>query len=439
MTTEDATARRVLAAQFERMARYDSLTGLANRFTFGRALSEACAASGTEQAALLYIDLDNFKNINDSLGHEAGDKLLIQIADRLRAIAGPRDLVARFGGDEFVWLHFVGDASVADCGSTIIDVVSKPVEIDGSTLYVTTSVGVARIPEHGKDAADILRAADIALYAAKAAGRNKSVAFETGMEDKLRERREIENDLREACQKGTLALYYQPIVELPSGRVTSCEALMRWAHPVKGMIAPDVFIPIAEQTGLIVEMGDWALRQACQDAANWPTHIAVAVNVSAVQFKDPARLIDSVMNALRISGLAPERLELEVTESLLIEDQQTTLKALRALRKLGVRFSLDDFGIGYSSLAYLAQYPFAKVKIDRSFAKDITRSGPSRSIIETVCRLASDLGLSVVVEGIETEAQQREAEKLGSQNAQRYLFGKPLPVRQQVPLMTQAA
>jgi len=245
--------------------------------------------------------------------------------------------------------------------------------------------------------------------------------------------------LREACQRRSLFLHYQPIVELPSGRVAACEALMRWEHPTKGMIPPAVFIPVAEQTGLIAQMGDWAIHQACMDAVNWPEHVSVAVNVSAFQFKDPARLIEAVKSALEASGLAPGRLELEVTESLLIEDQQTTLATIRTLRRIGVRFSLDDFGVGYSSLAYLAQYPFSKVKIDRTFAKDITTNGPSRSIVETVCRLARDLGLSVVVEGIETAEQQREAEKLGIEHAQGYLFGKPAPAEMQVKRMTKAA
>jgi diguanylate cyclase (GGDEF)-like protein len=441
MTTEDATARKATAAQIERMARYDGLTGLANRFTFGRALAEACASvDGGGQAAVLYIDLDNFKNINDSLGHESGDLLLIQTADRLRRIAGPRDLVGRFGGDEFVWLHF-SDAgqSATDKGQYVVDAMAKPFEVGGSTIYATTSVGIALVGDHGTNPTDVLRAADIALYAAKAAGKNTLALFEPGMEDELRQRREIENDLREACQKQTLFLHYQPIVELGSGRVICCEALMRWEHPTKGMISPAVFIPVAEQTGLIAQMGDWAIYQACMDAVNWPDHVSVAVNVSAFQFKDPARLIQAVKDALKASGLAANRLELEVTESLLIENQQVTLESIRALRRLGVRFSLDDFGVGYSSLAYLAHYPFSKVKIDRTFAKDITTNGPSRSIIETVCRLARDLGLSVVVEGIETEQQQTEAEKLGIELAQGYLFGKPARAEVQVSRMTKAA
>jgi diguanylate cyclase (GGDEF)-like protein len=441
MTTEDATVRRQIAAQFERMARYDGLTGLANRFTLNRALQSACAQGDHDRCAVvLYIDVDNFKTINDSLGHEAGDKLLVMIAETLRGLAGPADTVARFGGDEFIWLSFADSVAEAiEDGKRVVEAVAKPFEIDGATTYVTISVGVALIPEHGKTPADILRAADIALYAAKTAGRNTAAIFEPSMEDGLRARRELENDLRHACRTHALSLHYQTIVDLRSGDVVACEALMRWNHPTKGMISPAEFIPVAEQTGLIAAMGDWAIEQACRDAANWPKDVAVAVNVSAFQFKDPERLIRAVKHALAISGLSPKRLELEVTESLLIEDRTLTLKTIQTLRRLGVKFSLDDFGVGYSSLAYLAQYPFSKVKIDRSFAKDITTNGPSRSIIETVRRLAHDLGLIVVVEGIETEAQQQEAKKLDIELAQGYLFGRPAPADVQIARITKAA
>jgi diguanylate cyclase (GGDEF)-like protein len=441
ITTEDATARRQIAAQFERMARYDALTGLANRFTLNRALDSACAnGAGNGHPAVLYIDVDNFKTVNDSMGHEWGDKLLIQVADRLRALAGPADTVARFGGDEFVWLRLADPSEKpADAGKRVVGAMAHPFDIDGTLIYVTTSVGIALVPEHGRMSADILRAADIALYAAKQAGRNTASMFDPVMEDGLRARRELEIELRQACRSRSLSLHYQPIIDLRTGHVASCEALMRWNHPTRGMVSPVEFIPVAEQTGLISEMGDWAIEQACLDAAAWPDDIAVAVNVSAFQFKDPARLIRAVKHALKLSGLSPQRLELEVTESLLIEDQKTTLRTIQALRRIGVKFSLDDFGVGYSSLAYLAEYPFSKVKIDRSFAKDITSNGPSRSIIETVCRLARDLGLIVVVEGIETEAQQREAEKLGIEFGQGYLFGRPAAAEVHIRRITKAA
>jgi diguanylate cyclase (GGDEF)-like protein len=439
MLTEDATARKAIAAQIERMARIDSLTGLANRFTFNEALRKACHAANELEFAVLYIDLDNFKHINDSLGHDSGDRLLAAMAKRLSGFSRQGDLLARLGGDEFVVLHSGPTESALDLAQRIINSMAAPFEIEGSTIYVTTSIGIASAPEHGSDPMDILRASDIALYAAKAAGRNALAKFDPSMAEALVQRREVENDLREACHTGRLFLHYQPIIDLATGRVTSCEALMRWKHPLKGMIPPDVFIPIAEQTGLIAEMGSWVIRQACMDAANWPEQIAVSVNISAFQFKDPKRLIDTVKDALLMSRLEPSRLELEVTESLLIEDRRSTLEAIRSLRRIGVRFSLDDFGAGYSSLAYLARYPFSSVKIDRSFAENVTSDTPSRSIIEAVCQLARRLGLHVVVEGIETEEQRRAVEKLGAEQAQGYLFGRPEAADVLMPRLLRAA
>jgi EAL domain-containing protein (putative c-di-GMP-specific phosphodiesterase class I) len=268
----------------------------------------------------------------------------------------------------------------------------------------------------------------MALYAAKAAGRNTVVMFEPSIAENLSTRRELEQDLREACRTGKLFLHYQPIVNLRTRKVVSYEALMRWEHPTRGFVPPSDFIPIAEETGLIVEMGEWAIRRACTDALNWPSDVSVAVNVSAFQFKNTAGLIGAVKDALLLSRLPPNRLELEVTESLLIEDQEASLEAIQALHRIGVRFSLDDFGIGYSSLAYIARYPFSKVKIDRTFAQHVTTEGPSRSIIEVVCQLADRLGMRVVVEGIETDHQRREVEALGAEQAQGWLFGKPQPV-----------
>ncbi len=304
---------------------------------------------------------------------------------------------------------------------------------------MTTSVGVAVAPDHGTAPIDVLRASDIALYSAKGAGRNRVAMFAPSMADALNQRREIENDLREAVHTGALFLNYQPIVDINTGRFVSCEALMRWRHPTKGFIGPDVFIPIAEQTGLIAQMGSWVIQQACMDAVTWPDDITVSVNISAFQFKDANRLIETVKDALLISRLAPNRLELEVTESLLIEDQKSTLETIRALRRIGVRFSLDDFGTGYSSLGYLAHYPFSKVKIDRSFAKNVTTDTPSRSIIEAVCGLANRLGLHVVVEGIETEEQRQEVKALGAELAQGYLFGRPETLDNIMPRILRAA
>lgn len=436
MVTEDATERKAAAAQIERMAHTDNLTGLPNRFRFNQVLRKLCtdAQCGGKSFAVFYVDLDNFKSINDSLGHEAGDRLLIEVAQRLQAVLYRGELVARFGGDEFLLLtRPMRPEDAADAGRRILDAMSPPFTLAGRTLHVTTSVGIALMPEHGRDQSDVLRAADMALYEAKSAGRNTFVLFDPKIAENLNSRRELEQDLREACRNGDLFLHYQPIVNLRSRRVVSYEALMRWKHPVRGLVPPSTFIPIAEDTGLIAEMGEWAIKQACLDARAWPDDVSVAVNVSAFQFKNTAGLIAAVQAALLASRLPPSRLELEVTESLLIEDQEASVQAIQALHQLGVRFSLDDFGIGYSSLAYLARYPFSKVKIDRTFAQHVTVEGPSRSIIEVVCQLAARLGMRVVVEGIETEEQREEVERIGAEQAQGYLFGRPEPVSKLVP------
>ena len=428
LLTEDATARKAAAAQIERMAHCDTLTGLPNRFRFSEVLKTTLARAPLERGtvALLYIDLDDFKIVNDTMGHEAGDHLLVQVGQRLQHEVQTLGLVGRFGGDEFLLLvHVADDEAALAFGRRVISAIAEPIEIEGKSLSVTTSVGIALGPQHGSEPSELLRSADMALYAAKADGRNKAVLYTREIAIALSHRREMETDLREATRSGRLFLLYQPIVDARTAHVRSFEALMRWSHPVKGVISPAEFIPIAEQTGLIVQMGAWALRQACMDAKTWPEHVTVAVNVSAFQFKDTRQLIEAVKDALLISGLNPIRLELEVTESLLIADQDATLDAIRVLRRLGVRFSLDDFGSGYSSLGYLARYPFSKVKIDRSFAEHITSDGPSRSIIEVVCQLAQKLGMRVVVEGIETESQRREIVALGAEQAQGYLFGRP--------------
>jgi len=442
MLTEDATARKAISAQIERMAHYDSLTSLANRFKFNEALKKACAAAGrnNRQIAVLYIDLDNFKHVNDSLGHEAGDELLIATAKRVQSFVREGDLAARLGGDEFVLMSVdcTSDSAV-ELAERIVAVMNAPFAIGANTIYSTTSVGLALAPDHGNEAVGLLRAADIALYAAKAAGRNQVAKYDPRHAEALLRRREIESDLREACRTGSLFLHYQPIVDIRNGHIMACEALMRWKHPEKGMIGPDVFIPIAEQTGLIADMGEFAIRQACADAVKWPEDVSVTVNISAFQFKDIARLIATVKDALLLSRLAPQRLELEVTESLLIEDQRSTLEAIRELRRIGVKFALDDFGVGYSSLAYLARYPFSKVKIDRSFAKNVTTDTPSRSIIEVVCQLARRLGLRVVVEGIETEEQRDEVQRLGAEQGQGWLFGRPEPAENLIRRLARAA
>jgi predicted signal transduction protein with EAL and GGDEF domain len=313
-------------------------------------------------------------------------------------------------------------------GGAICAAFAEPFNVEGRSIYATTSIGVALWPDHGRVAKEVVSAADIALYAAKSAGRNRVCHFKAGMAEEIERRRELEADLRAVRHGDGLELHYQPLVDLKTKAVVGYEALMRWQHASKGMISPGDFIPLAEQTGLINEMGEWALMRACRDAADWPGEATVAVNVSAVQFREKGRLLSAVRRALKNSKLPGRRLELEVTESVLIGDPEATLDAMRKLRRLGVKVSLDDFGTGYSSLAYVASYPFSKVKIDRSFASKVTSDQSSRAVIEAVCQLGRRLALQVVVEGVETEEQAKALVELGAEQGQGYHFGRPQPL-----------
>jgi diguanylate cyclase (GGDEF)-like protein len=431
MLTEDATERKATEARIERMARFDELTGLANRFEFNSQLTGAfrkLERTG-EAFALLYVDLDGFKQVNDSLGHDIGDRVLAETASRLRGAIRGGDLLARFGGDEFVLiLPSANHAIVTTIAQRMIDAMARAFQLDTKTVYVTASVGIAMAPHDATTPADLLRHADTALYKAKAAGRNTLTFFNPTMAEEMLDRHEIEIDLRKACEDRTLELYYQPIIDLKTQEVVTREALMRWRHPTRGMVPPGVFIPIAEQSGLIAAMGDWAIRQACKDAAAWPSEIGVSVNISPLQFREPRRIVETVKDALIGSGLSSQRLTLEVTESLLIEDNKGTLSVIHDLRALGVKFALDDFGTGYSSLGYLSTYPFAQVKIDQSFTRDVHANEASKAIIEAVCQLARRLSMNVVVEGIETEQQRIAVQLLGAHRAQGYFFGKPEPL-----------
>jgi diguanylate cyclase (GGDEF)-like protein len=431
MLTEDATERKATEARIEQMARFDELTGLANRFEFNTQLADIFRRQERtgETFALLYIDLDGFKQVNDNLGHDIGDKVLIQTAARLKSAIRRNDLLARFGGDEFVLILPSADvATVKMIAQRMIEAMGRAFELDTKTVYVTASIGIALAPTDGATPADLLRHADTALYKAKAAGRNTATFFDPAMAEEMLERHEIEVDLRQATAEGVLELFYQPIIDLRTQEIVTREALMRWRHPTRGMIPPSIFIPIAEQSGLIAAMGDWAIQQACRDAANWPDGIGVSVNVSPLQFREPRRIVETVKDALLAAHLAPGRLTLEVTESLLIEDNKTTLEVINELRALGIKFALDDFGTGYSSLAYLSTYPFSQVKIDQSFSRNVNADEASKAIIEAVCQLARRLSMNVVVEGIETEAQRMAVQLLGAQRAQGYLFGRPEPV-----------
>ena len=428
MLTEDATERKATEARIEQMARFDELTGLANRFEYTTQITETFAKLERtgEGFALLYLDLDGFKQVNDSLGHDIGDHVLMETASRLRSAIRSNDMLARFGGDEFLLILPSADHLVVTAiAQRMIDVMARAFDVEGKTVYVTASIGIAMAPLDGANPADLLRHADTALYKAKSAGRNKLTFFNPAMAEEMMERHEIEVDLRKACIDGSLELYYLPIIDLKTQKVVSREALMRWRHPTRGMVPPSVFIPIAEQSGLIAGMGDWAIRQACRDAASWEPGIGVSVNVSPLQFREPRRIVETVKGALLASQLESRRLMLEVTESLLIEDDKLALSVLDELRALGVTFALDDFGTGYSSLAYLSTYPFAQVKIDQSFAREVHTNEASKAVIEAVCQLARRLQMNVVVEGIETEQQRIAVQLLGAHRAQGFLFGRP--------------
>ncbi|WP_420102024.1 putative bifunctional diguanylate cyclase/phosphodiesterase [Bosea sp. (in: a-proteobacteria)] len=431
MLTEDATERKRTAALIEQMARFDELTGLPNRFEYNTHIAEAFARLERtgEIFALLYVDLDGFKQVNDTLGHDIGDLVLMETASRLRGVTRGNDRLARFGGDEFLLiLPSANHTVVRAIAQRMIDVMARPFDADGKTVYVTASIGIAMAPHDGSNAADLLRHADTALYKAKAAGRNVLIFFNPAMAEEISERHDIETDLRQAIAERQLSLHYQPIIDLKTQKIVSREALMRWHHPVRGTVPAGIFIPIAEQSGLIGEMGDWAILQACRDAAGWDSDIGVSVNVSTLQFRDPRHLVETVKSALLSSGLASSRLTLEITESVLVDDSKQALSVLEGLRALGVSFALDDFGTGYSSLAYLSSYPIAQVKIDQSFARDVHLSEVSKAIIEAVCQLARRLQMTVVVEGIETDQQRIAVQLLGAQRAQGYLFGRPQPL-----------
>ncbi|MGH6779352.1 MAG: putative bifunctional diguanylate cyclase/phosphodiesterase, partial [Bradyrhizobium sp.] len=378
--------------------------------------------------AVHYIDIDEFKSVNDSLGHLVGDELLKSIAFSLNRCLGPRDFVARLGGDEFAIVQTSVNTTdeVVDLVTRVFDAIRTPYDCLGHHLTTDASIGVALSPDHGTELEHILKNADLAMYAAKAAGRHTYCFFDPKMEARVRARRELEVDLRQAIANGGLEVHYQPCVSLQDDRVTGCEALVRWRHPARGMISPAEFIPIAEDTGLINQLGEWVLATACADAASWPDNIRLAVNVSPVQFKS-STLALRIMAALASSGLPADRLELEITEAVLIRDDEAALAILHQLRAIGVRIALDDFGTGYSSLSYLQRFPFDKIKIDRCFVDDIAEPGGSPSIVQAVVNLANARQMTTTAEGVETLAQKELLRTLGCSEMQGHLFSAARP------------
>ncbi len=433
---EDITDRRLAEERIARLAHFDSLTDLPNRVLFCDQLDQALAGVRRgERLAMLYIDLDHFKRVNDTLGHPVGDALLKCVADRLRACIREIDLVGRLGGDEFAVIQRSLDepSDAAALATRIRKAIKAPCELDGHKLVIDASIGVSIAPDDSSGRDQLMKNADLALYGAKGGGRGTYCFYEPGMDAGMKARQQLETDLQNALADGEFELYYQPVVDLHSNRVVGCEALLRWSHPGRGMIAPAEFIAIAEESGLIIPIGEWVLRRACSDAAAWPNEIKVAVNLSAVQLTG-GKLTPTVIGALAESGLAASRLELEITETVLMQNTFANLATLHQLHDLGVRIAMDDFGIGYSSLSYLRSFPFDNIKIDRSFIEGISEKDDCVAIVTAVTSMARGLNMTTTAEGIETEQEREKVRELGCTDMQGYLFSRPRPVEEIVRL-----
>jgi diguanylate cyclase (GGDEF)-like protein len=380
----------------------------------------------------MMLDLDKFKAVNDTRGHPAGDQLLIEVGRRLQSTIRETDVLARLGGDEFAIIQEGGSSQhegAIALALRIIDAISQPFDLDGHEASIGTSIGIALAPENGVEPEELMKSADLALYDVKANGRNDFRLYHPTMLEFAHTQQSAESELRNAIAREEFELHYQPVVDVKTQRLCGVEALVRWRHPVKGLIAPDQFIPLAESTGLIVPLGDWVLQRACADAASWPAHIKLAVNISAVQFKR-GNLFDVILCTLVETGLAPERLELEITETSLLENQESHLATIRQLKNLGICIALDDFGTGYSSVTYLTSFPFDKIKIDRSFTQGALTRRDCAAVVSSVLALAHGLGMITTVEGIETREQLKYMREAGVDLAQGYLFGRPVPLSQ---------
>jgi diguanylate cyclase (GGDEF)-like protein len=428
-THEDITERRRAEARITHLAHYDALTDLPNRALFHEQLKrELARIAPGEQLAVLYIDIDEFKSVNDTLGHLIGDELLKSVAVSLGRCIRDTDFVARLGGDEFAIVQTgVRTADdVTDLVTRVLNTIREPYECLGHQVTTDASIGIALAPQHGADLDQILKNADLAMYAAKSAGRRTYRFFEPEMDARVRARRILEMDLRQAISDGAFEVHYQPCVSLRDNKITGCEALLRWRHSERGMISPAEFIPIAEETGLIDQLGEWVLTTACAEATTWPDHIKLAVNVSPVQFKS-GTLALKIVAALAASGLPASRLELEITEAVLIRDDEAALAILHQLRAIGVRIALDDFGTGYSSLSYLQRFPFDKIKIDRCFVNDIAEPEGSSCIVQAVVNIAAARQMTTTAEGVETQQQRELLRALGCAEMQGYLFSPAKP------------
>ena len=428
-TCEDITERLSAETQITRLAHHDALTELPNRLLFRQELVRTLSrVERGETIAVLCLDLDHFKSVNDTLGHPVGDKHLCAVADRLRTCVREHDIVARLGGDEFAVVQT--DLQSMDDPSTlaqrIIEELSTPFEIGGHLVVVGASVGIAFAPHDGNDPDHLLKCADMALFRAKVDGRGTHRLFEPEMDARMQARRLLELDLRAALPRNEFLVYFQPLIDLGSGKVGGFEALLRWRHPKRGMVPPTDFIPLAEEIGLIHDIGMWVIREACGRAAQWPEPIKVAVNLSPLQFKSKT-LVADIVEALRVSGLRPQRLELEITESVILTDTEQTLSTLYQLREIGVSVAMDDFGTGYSSLSYLQRFPFDRIKIDRSFVQDLQTRPNSIALIKAITDLGLSLGIATTAEGVETPEQLEDLRNSGCSVAQGFLFSKAIP------------
>jgi diguanylate cyclase (GGDEF)-like protein len=432
-THEDITQYRRIEAQVLHLARHDALTDLPNRLHLRERLEEATAnARKGENLAVLCLDLDRFKEINDTLGHASGDAMLKAVGDRLRGCLGPRDLVARLSADEFAIMQLSGEQPFAatSLAGELIVALNQPFDVLGQPVMVAASIGIAVSSDDDKNADKLLKSADLALHRAKAEGGSTYRFFEAAMDADMQERCKLQFDLRKALANGEFELHYQPVVNLARNEICGLEALLRWHHPERNKVSPGTFIPVAEETGLILPIGEWALRQACADAVKWPEHIKVAVNLSPAQFKSP-NLVQMVFAALAASGLPAHRLELEITESVLLHDNDATIATLHQLRSLGVRIAMDDFGTGYSSLGYLRSFPFDKIKIDRCFVSDLSNDNTgSHAILRAVAHLGSSLGMATTAEGVETQEQVDKVRAEGCTEMQGYFFSPPRPIHE---------
>lgn len=428
----DVSAAKRAEAQVAYMAHYDGLTDLPNRILFNETLGRALSRrQGENLLAVLYLDLDHFKTINDTLGHSVGDEVLEIAAKRIESCLGLHDMVARLGGDEFAILltDIKGREDAQEIAVRIVDLMGETLALENHEVNSGASIGIAFAPDDGLSAADLIKNADLALYNAKENGRHRYAIFEIGMHEAMQAKRLIEMDLRAALNRDQLELYYQPLINIESGEISSYEALIRWNHPEKGMIMPSVFIPIAEETGHIVQLGEWVIRSALMEAARWPDHLSVSVNLSPAQMRS-TNLLPTVVNALAASGIDAGRLELEITETVLMHDTQANMAVLHQLRALGIRIALDDFGTGYSSLNYLRSFPFDKIKIDRCFVDEVDSREDNRAIVRAVTGLAATLGMVTTAEGVERADQLEELRREGCTEVQGYYFSRPVPVGQ---------